>query len=179
MLQAMTQLQPDIIILTETKLTSGMHYDLNKIKRDYQNYQMHHSSKPGSPTQSPSGGVITLIKNHYAHTITKPEVTPELAGHLVFRGGAPLGAPASTDEPTLATHSFLAVPPEPGEYLHVMLFCFHNIQQPKQPNAECPVGPSPPTSPGYGTTRRHAVAFPGRDRAPRHAHARADGNTGV
>jgi exonuclease III len=79
----MNQLQPDIIILTETKLTSGMHYDLNKIKRDYQNYQMHHSSKPGSPTQSPSGGVITLIKNHYAHTITKAEVRPELAGHLV------------------------------------------------------------------------------------------------
>ena len=75
--------KPDIMILTETKLTSGMKHTLKQLQRDLPEYQMHHSSQPKpNQTGTGAGGVILLIKNQYAHTITKIEVSPALAGNL-------------------------------------------------------------------------------------------------
>ena len=75
--------KPDIMILTETKLTSGMKHTLKQLQRDLPDYQMHHSSQPKpNQTGTGAGGVILLVKNQYAHTITKIEVSPALAGNL-------------------------------------------------------------------------------------------------
>jgi exonuclease III len=59
--------------------------ELRKIKRDYPAYHMHHSSqaKPQTPGGGGAGGVMVLIKNHYAATLVNMEVINELAGHLV------------------------------------------------------------------------------------------------
>ncbi len=81
--EAMNTTQPDIMVLTETKLNSSMKWVTKKLLRDLPDYQ-HHSSSHSRPDQSGlgSGGVILLIKGQYATTINKVEVQPELAGHL-------------------------------------------------------------------------------------------------
>jgi exonuclease III len=93
--EAINANQPDIMVLTETKLNSSMKWVTKKLERDLPDYQ-HHNSSHSRPDQTGlgSGGVILLI---YATTINKVEVQSELAGHLCH-----------------------VIPPSNGSYKHII-----------------------------------------------------------
>lgn len=82
---------PDILILTETKLLAPSYRNFKKVlQQDIPHYLTHHSSYPTSlpsPRNSTTaghgaGGVIILVHIKYQHQITKHDIPPHLAGHL-------------------------------------------------------------------------------------------------
>ena len=95
-LLAINKYQPDILILTETKLHTGLTKHFSKtITQDLPNYTHHHSSitlKTASQLstnlqQQPTryigaGGVLLLIHKNYQHHLIKQEVPPATAGSL-------------------------------------------------------------------------------------------------
>ena len=78
------QKTPDVIIFTETKLTTNMRGMRAAISRDMGQYNMHHSSVPNPKhlDNRGRGGVIILTHTRLG-PITKVEVQPNLAGALV------------------------------------------------------------------------------------------------
>ena len=76
--------KPEIIVLTETKLTSSsMKRMKGAISKDMNDYHLHHSSTPDTVEQTTRGrgGVILLTHKHLGPT-TKVEVQTTLAGAL-------------------------------------------------------------------------------------------------
>jgi len=83
--------EPDIAILTETKLTSNNTGIINMIKQDLSDYHFHHSSKTIKQATNAdnivtrSAGVITLIKKTLTTHPIKHEVPTDIAGHLTHQ----------------------------------------------------------------------------------------------
>ncbi len=98
---------PDIIILTETKLTSDMTGMRGLIARDMKHYHLHHSSIPNNTGQKIPGRAGVLLPTHTSlGPPTKVEILPTLAGHLAhvtldYKDNAIhiVGVYAPTDEP--------------------------------------------------------------------------------